>query len=108
MEKMTEEEKSRCIGIVAYIPKFLSGKIKNIDELAPKKKTLSDYKNNHNKEEYTRLYLKQLKELTAEKIIELIPEDAILLCYESSEKFCHRHLLAEFLKQHGIDIEEYH
>lgn len=33
--------------------------------------------------------------------------DIVLLCFEKSDAFCHRLLVAEWLMQHGIEVEEY-
>ena len=33
--------------------------------------------------------------------------DIVLLCYERPEAFCHRHLVAKWLKSHGILCEEW-
>lgn len=33
--------------------------------------------------------------------------DIVLVCYESPEKFCHRHLVSEWLRKHKIQAEEY-
>ena len=30
----------------------------------------------------------------------------VLLCYEKSGDFCHRHLVAEWLKRYGYEVEE--
>jgi hypothetical protein len=34
-------------------------------------------------------------------------DDAVLLCHEEPGTFCHRHLVAEWLSEHGIKTEEY-
>lgn len=34
-------------------------------------------------------------------------QDIVLLCYERPDAFCHRHLVAEWLKSHGILCEEW-
>jgi len=59
--------------------------------------------------EYTRIYTNML-ESNKEKILEKIkalPNNSILLCYEKLPKFCHRHVLAEWLRNNGIEIKEY-
>lgn len=56
-------------------------------------------------EQYTQAYLKQLSYLNPQEILAKIEsyakmqnyDKAVLPCYESSEKFCHRHILAEWL-----------
>lgn len=35
-----------------------------------------------------------------------LTDGAILCCYEKSDKFCHRHILADWLRQNNIKIEE--
>lgn len=32
---------------------------------------------------------------------------AILLCYESLGKYCHRHLVSEWFNAHGIEVKEF-
>ena len=65
--------------------------------------------------EYERKYINEtLSQLSPEKvwndICSLYPEadsrEITLLCYEAPEKFCHRHLLANWLKKHGYQIKE--
>ena len=68
--------------------------------LAPSYEILMTYKQDKNKEAYTEKYNKQiLAPLDPQCIynnIEAITEgkDAVLICYEKPESFCHRHLVA--------------
>ena len=32
--------------------------------------------------------------------------DIVLVCYEKPEEFCHRHLVADWLNEHGYKVEE--
>ena len=56
--------------------------------------------------EYTRQYLEKLNRLLANGTLESIIENlkahdkVLLLCYEGKYKFCHRHILADFLNEH--------
>lgn len=34
-------------------------------------------------------------------------KDVALVCYERSDAFCHRHLVAEWFRNNGIECEEY-
>lgn len=34
-------------------------------------------------------------------------KEVVLLCYERPNDFCHRHLVAEWLREAGYNIEEY-
>lgn len=43
-------------------------------------------------------YNKVLKELNPNQVYDLL-DGAILLCYEESEEFCHRHIVASWLKE---------
>ena len=80
--------------------------------LAPTWTMLSKYKANHNAQEYIKEYAKILQKNFAE--IEKFlywaiadQRDIILLCWEASGKFCHRHLFAEYAnKVLGIQIDE--
>jgi uncharacterized protein (DUF488 family) len=33
-------------------------------------------------------------------------EDVVLLCYETPDKFCHRHLVAKWFYEAGIEVRE--
>ena len=83
--------------------------------LAPDSSLLCGYKNgNIGEEEYARRYLSSLEELhdngTLDKFAHYLINhsmDVVLLCYERPDKFCHRHLLADYLnKQYGLEIKE--
>ena len=82
---------------------------------APSYSTLSDYKSKKIEEkEYTRQYLQSLENLYKNGALAVFAEylkqlnlDIVLLCYESPEKFCHRHILAQVLnKKYGLEIKE--
>ena len=50
-------------------------------------------------DEYTELYTSQvLSHLDAQKVYEEL-DGAVLLCWETAGKFCHRRLVAEWLEQ---------
>lgn len=50
-------------------------------------------------------YLIELKKkFTPEQILEMLPDKCILLCYEKTGDFCHRHLLAEWLGYKDCEI----
>ena len=75
--------------------------------LAPDSDTLWAYKNEYiDDQEYTRPYLEKLNKLldngTLESIIDNLKahDKVLLLCYEGKYKFCHRHILADFLNEH--------
>ena len=77
--------------------------------VAPTQDLLDRYKNGITSEEdYIKEYIEMLnnnKEIILNAISRL-PDESILLCYEGPNKFCHRHLLANWLKENGYEIEE--
>ena len=87
----------------------LDGKIPS---LAPDKQILFDFKNGVIDEmEYTSRYLTQLDNIGIREILRSIHrygDDVVLLCWEHPSKFCHRHILADYInKRTKLNIEEY-
>ena len=92
-------------------PEFAKSCI-DIPQLFPSDKILWDYKKGKIDEmEYTSKYLDQLNELGVDRIIKMIQifgDNVVLLCWESPEKFCHRHILADYInKNSNINVEEF-
>jgi len=58
--------------------------------------------------EYTERYRKEvLNLLDPRQVVEDLREDAILLCWEKPDKFCHRRLVAEWFQEElGIKVPE--
>lgn len=88
---------------------YIDGKIPN---LAPDKQILYDYKNHLIDEmEYTSRYLDQLDRVGIREILRQIHyfgDDVVLLCWEHPSKFCHRHILADYInKRTKLVIKEY-
>lgn len=87
---------------------------KTMLELAPYREFFDKWRNNIGKipeEENTRYYIEQYykKILSKVDIEELLKDekDPILLCYEESKDFCHRHVVAEFINiKYGIHVPE--
>lgn len=86
-------------------------------KLAPSKELLFDFKYGSHKGDtdfYTAEFLKYLESLDFKEVIQelsaIYGPDALdritLLCYEKPSDFCHRHLVANWLRQHGADISE--
>lgn len=90
--------------------------------LAPSKEMLHDYKTNlvyrldtpfKKKERYILQYYRDiLQNLTPEKVAADLLHlakprtDVVLLCYEKPNRFCHRQIVADWLKTAGFSIEE--
>lgn len=86
-------------------------------KLAPSKELLFDFKYGAHKgdtEFYTAEFLKYLDTLDFKEVMQelsgIYGPDSIdrltLICYEKPSDFCHRHLVANWLRQHGADISE--
>ena len=83
-------------------------------KLAPTQDMLWYYKNSFiSKAEYTRMYKEILDKLKSDGALSGFVEDfkehdkVLLLCYEGKYKFCHRHILSEYLNKHyGLNITE--
>jgi uncharacterized protein YeaO (DUF488 family) len=58
------------------------------------------------KQHYENLYREQtLNKLDPSKVAKKL-EGKTLLCYEKSEDFCHRHIVAKWLRENGFACEE--
>lgn len=91
------------IGISLTMPKFFQADA-TIPVFAPTFEILSEFKRTGNAEVYTSKYLDLLRERDAEiqkrvAILEKIGynKNVLLCCWETPEKFCHRHILAEYI-----------
>ena len=92
-------------------PEFAKSCI-DIPQFFPSDKILWDYKKGKIDDmEYTSKYLDQLNELGIDRIIKTIQifgDDVVLLCWESPEKFCHRHILANYINRNSdLVVEEF-
>ena len=81
--------------------------------LAPKYKFFMEWKKNGDNDYYIEHFQKEvLDTLEVENVINRLYElsegkDICLLCYEKPNDFCHRHLVANWLKENKIECEEY-
>lgn len=109
----TKAQQYQAAGLTSYsiarvTPSWYHGG--RLEELAPNEKLLWKYKNKEIDEAgYRRVYLEQLEHVKWQKILRLFEEmndELILLCYESPDKFCHRHILAEYLCENGYEAQE--
>lgn len=104
-------ENFQSIAICQFPPKWYTGP--SVKIFSPNPDILLQYKFGQlDEEEYTKLYLNQLSNIDIsyyiEKIFSLCGEKTpILLCYEKSEDFCHRHILTQYLNNLGYECEEW-
>lgn len=59
---------------------------------------------------YQQLYFTYYKQETLDKLdphkVAADLENKVLLCYEKSTDFCHRHIVAAWLRHYGYEVEE--
>lgn len=85
-------------------------------KLAPKYDFFMKWKETHDNDYYIRCFNEQvLDKLNAEDVLLELSElagfnnrhnDICLICYEKPEDFCHRHLVADWLRKNGFECEE--
>lgn len=97
------------VSITAGQPRFFKGE--HFPEVAPQRVLVHDYKSGLiSEKQYTKIYNMYL-EYNKDVILDIVKEkyinrNVVFLCYEKNGTFCHRHLLAKFLRDNGIDCEE--
>lgn len=120
-----------CIAISRFIPiKFKENNYENFlwvndNFIAPSKELLLNKKaGNIDEQTYKKIYTKELffnlnkigynsfnswyNDISNfYKITQKEWEALVFLCYETPEKFCHRHIFAKILNYYGIQCEEY-
>ena len=96
----------KAVSIAFKNPPYFTGRHFKI--LAPHKWFLRKFKRDLDTEEFTERYYKEvLNKLDPRKIYEQLGEDAVLLCWEGKDKFCHRHICAKwFYKELGVRVTE--
>lgn len=86
---------------------------KEFKTLAPKKWFFKIWKQNKDNNYYIKKYNRfVLGLLNPHEIVKLLfqmsgGKDIILLCWEEDGLFCHRHLVAKWLRYYGYECEEY-
>ena len=96
-----------AISIAGNCPDWFKGR--EYKKLAPKYNWWKKWRDESLSEEwYKEQYYKTiLDKLDARQVYEELGEDAVLLCWEKSGKFCHRHLITDwFQKELGIEVTE--
>ena len=112
LRKIDPDTKSICIAVV---PPYWYKGLRAIDDdilssVVPPRLLVGKYKAGKvTPEKYRDVYMMQLhaskkRVLEAAEFFDSI--NAVLLCYERPDEFCHRQLLAEFLREEGYDVKE--
>lgn len=93
--------KSEKIAISRSQPKDFKGRV--YIDLAPDWELI---RLKDNQEKYTEIYNELLKTLDPFKVLKDL-DNSVVLCWESPKKFCHRHLVADWImKETNINIYE--
>jgi hypothetical protein len=86
------------VSIAGKCPLWYTGR--EYKKLAPKFWFFQKYKEDGDEEFYTIQYKKEvLNVLDPLEVYNELGTESILLCYESPEKFCHRHLVANWFEE---------
>ena len=99
------------IAICGGVPKFYTGL--TYKKLAPKYSFFSVWKETHDNdyyiENFNKLVLNALnpKDVVNELLSMSPTTDIALVCYEKPSDFCHRHLVADWLRQAGYECKEF-
>jgi len=100
-----------AFGISLTVPEWYEGQ--RLQFLAPRSDMVGKIKKgseNYNQRKYTREYIDLLngRNVNPQKLVDSLPDGALLLCYESPGDFCHRQLLAAWVERHtGFVITEW-
>lgn len=102
------------ISICARAPDWYKGL--QYKKLAPKYGFFMEWKKNHDNDYYIEHFRSEVLDcLDAESVIKELDclisninrKDIALICYEKPSDFCHRHLVAEWLRNSGFRCEEW-
>lgn len=106
-------EKYFIVGIMRYSPSWYKGL--NCTELAPSASSLNYLKQTGDSldkyKNFIQMYIDELKTVDVAGVLAYLTQttdkDIVLCCYETSDEFCHRHILAGYCKSVlGIEISE--
>ena len=99
-----------AVSIAGKAPPGYKGK--RYPKLAPSKELVVKLKKDGNTAYYTECYYREVLDgldplTTYSELKNLATDEAVLLCWEGKGKFCHRHLVADWLNKNGAgDITE--
>ena len=100
------------ISICAKAPDWYKGL--QYKKLAPKYDFFMKWKENHDNDYYIKCFNEQVLDklepmMVYQELCSLAKSyDIALICYEKPSDFCHRHLVANWLRERGFDIKEYY
>ena len=116
----TPDKNTLYLAITAYPPKWWSGDV--YSKVAPPKELVLYYKNSKarlDQEELRKEYILYYKQAVLDKLspadvyselesmmMRRNKENVVLLCFETSNSFCHRHILSTWFRLNGLHCEE--
>lgn len=82
-----------------------------LEELTPSWNIIDRYHEDWDEEAYKVEFWKQLDALDFDAVMRRLKtmsggKDVVLVCWEGKDRFCHRHLVAEWFGQHGVEANE--
>lgn len=98
------------IGISSYLPNYIDEDTPLYRKIAPNKQMV-DILHAGDRERFIDMFSSKLNKLDVNNTINELyslseGQDIILLCFESPNKFCHRHLVSEWLTCNGEPVSE--
>ncbi len=97
------------VAISLKIPDGFRGEL--FPDLAPTAALEEAYRSGRiDEDRYIAIYLDLLKErrLTPDAVLRRLPFTCTLMCWEKPYQFCHRHVVAKWLRDHaGVEVREY-
>jgi len=92
---------AKNVDLSFFLKKIIKADYLHVPEYAPTQEILNNYRNkNIDWKEYENLYINLIKKRKVEQLLNANELDkSCLLCSESEATFCHRRLLAEYLKK---------
>lgn len=98
-----------AVSISVYVPKTCPN-LRHYPSLAPTWDLVNKYKNGVvDNSGYISEYLDILESrgiLTGKDILPLVQDGDVLLCFEKADDFCHRQIVAQLLRDVGVDVVE--
>ena len=82
-------------------------------KLAPSPNILSEWKEKQDQDSYfNRFFSEVLDNMRADEVLAELyalvdTADIAFVCYEKPEDFCHRHLVADWFREGGFEVEEW-
>lgn len=105
MERMLPNAGYHFVSISRGNPSWFPYPLEDLNALKPSWE-LVEMAKKHDYENYLTEYHKQLETVSIRDIMNELQDNTILLCYESPDKFCHRHIVRNWFNEKGILCRE--